>query len=55
MLYLIAIVLGAALGWFRAAKRNGNRNDKLYFAFGHAMAFFVLSVFLSIVLQRVLA
>ncbi len=31
MLYLIAFIIGLALGWFTAAKKGGNLADKLQY------------------------
>ena len=31
MLYLIAFIIGLALGWFTAGKRGGNTADKLQY------------------------
>ena len=54
MIHIIAIILGAGFGWYRAAKRGGNRNDTLQYAFGHAVAFFIVALFASILLRVVL-
>ena len=46
MLTLIAMPLGFALGWWRAAKRGGQTLDKLQYAVAH-MAFFAVVTMLG--------
>ncbi|MEF9604204.1 hypothetical protein O4J55_18360 [Paracoccus sp. PXZ] len=52
MIVIAAFILGAAIGWMRAAKAGGNRADKLQYAAAHALALTVLGVFLTILLSR---
>lgn len=52
MIFFPAILLGAALGWYRAAKRGGNRLDKLQYAGSHAILFAILGLFATIILHR---
>ena len=48
MILPVAFVLGAALGWYRAARRGGNRLDKLQYAAAHGLAFMLLALILTI-------
>ena len=52
MLPLIAFASGFAFGWLRAARRGGNRLDKLQYAAGHAIAFAIAGLVLGIVIAR---
>ncbi|MGB3313666.1 MAG: hypothetical protein WBB85_04595 [Albidovulum sp.] len=52
MIFFPAILIGAALGWYRAAKRGGNRLDKLQYAGTHAILFAILGLFVTIILHR---
>ncbi|MFC3571456.1 hypothetical protein [Paracoccus sp. TOH] len=52
MIVIAAFLLGAAIGWMRAAKAGGNRADKLQYAAAHALALTVLGLFLTIFLTR---
>jgi len=52
MIVFAAFVLGAALGWIRAARRGGNRLDRLQYAAAHAIAFAVAGLFVVIALNR---
>ena len=44
MILPIAFLLGAVFGWFRAAKRGGNRLDKFQFAAAHGIAALLLAL-----------
>lgn len=52
MIFFPAIVIGAALGWYRATKRGGNRLDKLQYAGSHAILFAILGLFATIIYHR---
>lgn len=52
MLTLIGFFAGLVFGWRRAAKRGGNRLDKLQYAAGHAIAFAIAGLALAILLAR---
>ena len=54
MIVLIAIVLGAWLGDVRARRARGNRKDRLQYAAAHALAFAILALFATILLDRAL-
>ena len=53
MIMIACLILGAAIGWMRAAKQGGKLADKLQYAAAHAMALSVLGIFLTIYLSRV--
>lgn len=52
MIVLVALVLGAAIGFRRAARLGGNRADRLQYAAAHALGFAVLGIFVTILLSR---
>lgn len=54
MIIIAAIILGAFLGDRRARKVGGNRTDRLQYAAAHALAFAVMGLFLTIILDRML-
>ena len=41
---LILLVLGGALGWFRAARRGGTTADRLQYAAAHGVPAFLLGM-----------
>ena len=52
MLTLPGLIIGAALGWFRASKRKGTLADKLQWAAVHGIVCFLLALLLTIVAVR---
>ncbi|UXU74647.1 MULTISPECIES: hypothetical protein [unclassified Paracoccus (in: a-proteobacteria)] len=52
MIVIAAFLIGAAIGWKRAAKAGGNRADKLQYAAAHGLALTVLGVFLTVLISR---
>ena len=52
MIVIAAFILGAAIGWIRATRLDGNRADKLQYAAAHALALSIPGVFLTILLTR---
>lgn len=50
MIIIIALIIGGLLGWFRAAKRDGNRADKLQYAAAHAIIFAIVALFTTLIL-----
>lgn len=52
MILLVAVVLGVALGWARAARAQGDLKDKLQYAAAHAIAFSIIGLFVTIFLLR---
>ena len=47
-------VIGALIGVFNAKKRGGNRKDMAQYAAGYAMAFVIVGMILTVILDRVL-
>lgn len=52
MIVIIAALIGAALGWRRAARLGGNRKDKLQYAVVFALGLAVIGVFATILIHR---
>ena len=52
MIFYTAIVLGAVIGYVRAARRGGNMFDRLQYAAVHAIFLSILGLFLTILIQR---
>lgn len=54
MLVPLAFVLGLAFGWWRAARRGGDRLDRLQYGAAHGIAF-ALAVTILLILAQYLA
>jgi phosphate/sulfate permease len=52
MLILLAIALGAFLGWRRATARGGDRLDKLQYAAAHAIALGLATTIILVLAAR---
>ncbi|MDS9468120.1 hypothetical protein RGQ15_11135 [Paracoccus sp. MBLB3053] len=52
MIVITALIIGAAIGWWRAGKLGGTRADRIQYAAVHAMGLAVLGVFLIVLLGR---
>jgi hypothetical protein len=52
VIFFPAILLGAAVGWWRAGRRGGNRADKVQYALVHAIFFAILAIFATILYHR---
>jgi hypothetical protein len=52
LIVVLAFLLGAALGWRRAARRGGDRLDRLQYAAAHALAFAIAALALLILAGR---
>ena len=52
MIMIACLILGAAIGWIRAARQGGKLADKLQYAAAHALALSIPGVFLTILLTR---
>lgn len=48
-------IIGAAIGWRRAAKRQGTTADKVQYALAHGIPGFLIGMIVLVVLLRVLA
>lgn len=53
MIIIAAILLGAALGAYRAKTRKGTAADMVQFAIAHAIAFGILGLIITIVIERI--
>ncbi len=53
MMMLSGFVLGFGFGWMRAARRGGNRLDKLQYGAAHGIAIGIAALFIGIVIARV--
>lgn len=54
MIVILMACLGIALGWALAGKRNGNTLDKLQYAAVYFLAFALIGLFLTILIERIL-
>lgn len=52
MIVIASFIIGAFYGWNRAARLNGNRADKVQYAAGFALAFTVIGLILTVVVDR---
>ncbi len=52
MIVIAAFLLGAAVGWMRAAKAGGGTADKLQYAAAHGLALTVVGLFLTVLITR---
>lgn len=54
MIVIAALILGAFLGWRRAAAIGGNAKDRAWYAGVFAILFALAGLFLTVILERVL-
>ena len=54
MIVIVAIVLGAILGDLRARRARGNGKDRLQYAAVHAIAFAIVALFVTVLIDRAL-
>ncbi|MFV0383675.1 MAG: hypothetical protein ACK5L9_06685 [Paracoccus sp. (in: a-proteobacteria)] len=54
MIVIAAFVIGAALGWRRAAQLRGDIRDRLQYAAGYGLAFSVIGLFATVIIDRML-
>lgn len=54
MIIIAALAIGALIGWRRAARLNGNRKDRLQYAAAHALAFSVLGLLATVIIDRMM-
>ena len=52
MIVIAAFLIGAAIGWMRAAKVGGTTADKLQYAAAYGLALSVLGVFATVMIGR---
>ena len=55
MIVIAAALLGALIGGRTARKRGGNRLDIAQYAAGYAMAFIVVGLIATVIIDRVLS
>lgn len=54
MIVILAVVIGAFLGWRRAGQLGGTRRDRLQYAAAFGMAFAVIGLFATVILDRII-
>ncbi|SFS51016.1 hypothetical protein SAMN04488040_0693 [Sulfitobacter marinus] len=54
MIVILFALIGAIWGGLTARKRQGNRKDIAQYAAGYAMAFVIVGMILTVILDRVL-
>jgi hypothetical protein len=52
MIVIGLAIIGALIGGFTARKRRGNRKDIAQYAAGYGMAFLILGMFLTVIIDR---
>ncbi len=52
MIVIAALVLGAFIGWKRAARLGGNGRDRLQYAAAHGLAFTIMGLFATLLIER---
>ena len=52
MIVIACLLLGAAIGWVRAARQGGKLADKLQYAAAHGLALAVVGIFVTILITR---
>lgn len=55
MIVIAAAILGAIIGGLTARKRDGNKLDIAQYAAGYALAFVVVGLIATVVIDRVLS
>ncbi len=53
MIVLVLGIVGALIGGFTARKRRGNRKDIAQYAAGYAMAFMIVGIVLTVLIDRI--
>lgn len=54
MIVIAAAIIGAILGWRRAVMLGGTGRDRAQYAAGFAVAFAVLGLFATVILDRMM-
>ena len=54
MIVIVAALLGALIGGYTANKRGGNKLDILQYAAGYALAFVIVGMIATILIDRAL-
>ena len=55
MIVIGLAILGAFIGGMTAKKRNGNRKDIAQYAVGYGMAFLIVGMFTTVIIDRLLS
>jgi hypothetical protein len=55
MIVIVLGLVGAFIGWRTAMKRGGNRKDIAQHMVGFAMAFLIVGMVLTVILDRILS
>tara|TARA_A100001011_G_C13941851_1_gene687496 strand:- start:472 stop:642 length:171 start_codon:yes stop_codon:yes gene_type:complete len=53
MVLPLAFIIGATLGVITARKKNGNRLDKVHYGTAFGIAFLLIALIISIIVQRI--
>lgn len=54
MIVIAAAIIGAFLGWRRAGQLGGRRRDRAQYAAAFAMAFAVMGLFATVIIDRMI-
>ena len=52
MIIICAAIIGFALGWLRAGRVGGNTKDRVQWALAHMLAFLLLGLFATLIIDR---
>ncbi len=55
MIVIILAVIGATIGGLTARRRGGNRKDIAQYAVGYMMAFIIVGMLLTVLIDRMLS
>lgn len=55
MIVIAAAIIGALIGGFTARKRKGNKLDIAQYAAGYALAFVIVGMIATVVIDRILS
>jgi len=53
MIVIGLAIIGAIIGGMTAKKRRGNRKDIAQYAAGYAMAFLIVGMFITVIIDRI--
>jgi len=55
MIVIGLAIIGAIIGGMTAKKRRGNRKDIAQYAAGYGMAFLIVGMFITVIIDRILS
>ncbi|MEO9682703.1 MAG: apolipoprotein acyltransferase [Tateyamaria sp.] len=55
MIVIVAAIIGAFVGGFTARKRNGNKLDIAQYAAGYGLAFIIVGMIATVIIDRALS